>query len=385
MIRFVLLACVSLTLALISSGCTDFVEPNQLAGVLGTAIDHGEDGMIEVSHQIVIPSQLEGPSKGGGSGNSNPFLVMSATGQDVFQATQKIQFKMSRRLITNHRSIIAISEEYFRRNDVRKLFDKLFRDPANNLRDIIVLIKGSSAKEFIMLKHPIESLSSIGAAKELQINGMSGFSSRQFLIDSFLKGSRPLIPVLQIESLKRSPKKTDPTALLSGFAVLDHNLKIKGLLDVEEGSGALWMMGKGTYHGATVPWKNGIVSLRLTQLHRRISSAAGQDPKRIVLTVKAQAYLLENSSQRDMSEADNMVELQKGINEQIQKELQGTIDKVQRWGPDVFGIGEYLHRQNPYWWKSQEDDWDEKFKNIDVSVKADILLRSTGVSGAPLK
>ncbi|WJH37208.1 hypothetical protein N6H14_17115 [Paenibacillus sp. CC-CFT747] len=96
---------------------------------------------------------------------------------------------MSRRLITNHRSIIAISEEYFRRNDVRRLFDKLFRDPANNLRDIIVMIKGSSAKEFIMLKHPIESLSSIGAAKELQINGMSGFSSRQFLIDSFLKGA----------------------------------------------------------------------------------------------------------------------------------------------------------------------------------------------------
>ncbi|WJH37209.1 Ger(x)C family spore germination C-terminal domain-containing protein [Paenibacillus sp. CC-CFT747] len=144
--------------------------------------------------------------------------------------------------------------------------------------------------------------------------------------------------------MKRSPKKTDPTAVLSGFAVLDHNLKIKGLLDVEEGSGALWMMGKGTYHGATVPWKNGIVSLRLTQLHRRISSAAGQDPKRIVLTVKAQAYLLENSSQEDMSEADNMIELQKGINEQIQKELQDTLDKVQRWGPDVFGIGEYLHR-----------------------------------------
>ncbi|MBD2872089.1 Ger(x)C family spore germination protein [Paenibacillus arenilitoris] len=387
MIRFVLLTCVSLLLVMSASGCTDFIEPNQLAFVLGSAIDHAEDGTIEMSYQIVIPSLQGGPSKGESSGDSAPFFVMSAKGKDVFEATQKIQLKMSRRLLTSHRVLIAISEEFFNKNDASKLFDKLSRDPANNLRDIIIMIKGGSAKEFLMIKHPLEQLSSIAAGKELDINGLKGFSSRELIIDSLSRGIRPLMPIIQIEDKKLSGKKTSPIAALSGFAVLNDRLKVKGLLDNNEGSAAIWMQGKGTFQGVTMPWKNGqgTLSFRLTRLERKLRSAPGNDPGHIVLMVKAQAYLLENTTPLDMSEVKNMLEVQKHINEQIQKDLQLTMDKIRQWGPDVFGIGEFLHRQYPYWWKSQKDDWDEKFKTIDVTVKANVRLRSTGTSGAPLE
>ncbi len=385
MIRGILISCVSLIFILSSSGCTDFVEPNQLAFVLGTAIDHAEDGSIEVSHQIGIPSQLS--SKGESSGNSDSFVVMSAKGKDVFEASQKIQIKMSRRLMTSHRITIAISEEYFNKNDVSKLFDKLGRDPANNLRDIVLLIKGSSAKEFLMLKHPMERHSSIAAGKELHINGLRKFTSRQFIVDNLSEGIRTLVPVLQIENFKTSPKSTNPIAVLSGIAVLNKKLKVKGLLNEEEGSEAIWMSGKGTFQGVTIPWKNGksILSFRLTHLQRRINSYSRNDSKSIVLTVKAQAYLLENTTPLDTADVNNKIKIQKYVNEQLQKELQLTMDKVQQWGPDVFGIGEHLHRKYPYWWKTQKDDWDEKFKNIEVTVKSDILLRSTGATGAPIK
>ncbi|MBB3128410.1 spore germination protein KC [Paenibacillus rhizosphaerae] len=384
MMRTVFLAFFSVGLVLSTSGCTDFVELNQLAFIIGTAIDYAENGQIEVSQQIVIPSKKEDPSKREGSSS---FFVMSAKGKDVFQATQKIQLRMSRKLMANHRMIIAISEEYFKKDDVRKLFDKLIRDPANNLRDTIVMIKGGSAKEFLMLNHPIEPLSTIAVGKELQINGMRSFSSRQFVIETLTKGARPFMPVLQIENVKLSKEHDSPVAELHGFAVLDHHLKVKGILGLPEAPGAIWMSGKGSSQGATIPWNNNkdVVSFRLTRLQRQMTSANGHDPKHMVLTVKAQAYLLENTSQQDMSEVENMMELQKCLNKQIQKELQSTIEKVQQWGPDVFGIGEYLHHNYPYWWKSQRDDWDDKFKRIEVTVKTDIILRSIGVSGAPVK
>jgi hypothetical protein len=238
-----------------------------------------------------------------------------------------------------------------------------------------------------MLQHPLEQLSSIAAGKELLINGMRSFTTRQFIIDSVSEGIRPLVPILQIKNFKVSSKKTNPIAVLSGFAVLNKDLKVNGLLDDVEGSGAVWMAGKGTFQGVTIPWKdgNGILSFRLTHLQRQIHSVSGNDPKRIVLTVKAQAYLLENSTPLDMSEVDNMIDVQKYVNEQIQKELQITMNKVQQWGPDVFGIGEHLHRKYPYWWNSQKADWDEKFKEIDVTVKVNIQLRATGTSGAQIK
>ncbi|MBW7454092.1 Ger(x)C family spore germination protein [Paenibacillus sepulcri] len=384
--RFVFLLCVSLIFLLSSSGCTDIIEPNQLAFVMGTAIDHTDDGGIEVSHQIVIPSQKSGPFQGGSSGSSDNFIVVSATGRDVFEAFQKIQRKLSRRLMTTHRILIAISEEYFNKHDVSKLFDKLNRDPANNLRDITILIKGGRARDFLMLQPPMEHLSSIAAGKELQINGMNSYSSRQFIIDSLSEGIRPLVPILQIKNIKMGSKEPGPIAVLSGFAVLNKKLKVTGLLDDAEGSGAAWMTGKGTSQGATIPWKDGssVLSFRLTHLKRRIQSVRGNDPTRIVLTVKAEAYLLENTTSLDMSEADNMIAVQTYVNKQLQKELQLTMDKVKQWGSDVFGIGEHLHRKSPYWWNLQKDDWDENFKKTDVTVKADIQLRSFGLSGAPL-
>lgn len=386
MIRSVIVIAALLLLILFSSGCTDFVEPNQLAFVMGTAIDHVENGNIEVSHQIVIPSQMNSSSRGGGSGESDSFLVMSAKGRNVLEANQKIQRDMSRRLLTSHRILIAISEEFFSKNDVYRLFDKLLRDPANNQRDTTVLIKGSSAKEFIKLKHPLERLSSIAAGKELQINGLKSYSTRQFVIDSVSVEHRSIIPILQIKDTQVSRNKTDTIAGLSGFAVLNNKLKIGGILDDLEGGETAWMSGKDGIRGVTIPWKDGgNLSFRLTHLKREITSASGNEPKQVVLTVKAQAFLLENTSQLDMSEVSNMLELQKQLNKKVREDLQLTLNKVQNWGPDVFGIGAYLHRKYPSWWRSHKDDWDENFKQIDVTVQADILLRSFGASGAQIK
>ncbi|CAG7610345.1 Spore germination protein B3 [Paenibacillus solanacearum] len=386
MTRCTIVIGVSLLLMLCTSGCTDFVEPNQLAFVMGTGIDHVEGGNIEVSHQIVIPSQMGGSSKGESSGNSERFIVISAKGKDVFEASQAVQRKLSRRLLTSHRILIAIGEEFFNKNDVSKLFDKLSRDPANNQRDLTLMIKGS-AKEFLMHKHPMEQLNSIAASKELQINGMRNFTTRHFIIDSVAEGSRSMVPILQIENHKIRSNETTPVGVFTGYALLSKKLKVKGIVNDVEGARAIWMSGKGTFQGVTIPWKNGSgnVSFRLTHLQRRIHSGQDDDPKHVELTVRARAYLLENTASLDMSGADQMMDVQKYLNEVIQKDLQLTMNKIQHWGADVFGIGEYLHRKYPYWWKSHKDDWDEHFENINVSVKANIQLRSIGTSGAQVK
>lgn len=387
MTRLIRLPYAALVFVLFISGCTDFVEPNQLAFVMGTAIDHAENGNIEVSHQIVIPSQLNGSSKEGGSGSSESFIVMSAKGKNVFDATQKIQKEMSRRLMTSHRILIAISEEFFNKNDASNLLDKMGRDPANNQRDIILMIKGDKAKEVLMIKHPMESISSIAAGKELHINRMRKFSTRQYAIDSISEESRSLVPILQIINYRLSQKKADPMAVLSGYAVLNKQLKVNGSLDDLEGSAVAWMSGKASTQGITIPWKDGkgSLSFRLTHLQRQIQSVSGKDPNRVKIAVKAQAYLIENTTGLDMSDVVNIVAVQKYLNEYVQKDLKSTMDKVQRWGSDVFGIGAYLHHHYPAWWRSQKSDWDENFKHIDITLQTKIHMRSVGVTGGQIK
>ncbi|NQX62234.1 Ger(x)C family spore germination protein [Paenibacillus qinlingensis] len=385
MIRVVFQTCMLLFLLMLLTSCTDFVEPNQLAFVMGTAIDHAENGNMEVSYQIAIPSKMN--TYKSGSSDSDSFIVISAIGKDVFEATQKVQREMSRRLMTSHRILIAISEEFFNKNDVSQLFDKLGRDPANNQRDVTIMIKGNNAKEFLMIKHPMENISSIAAGKELHINGLKSFSTRQFIIDSVTQETCSLVPILQIKNVKVNTQKAGPIALLSGYAVINKKLKVDGALDNSEGEDVAWLSGKGSSIGVTIPWKdgNGVLSFRLTHLGRHIQSVRSHDPRQVVITVKAQAYLLENTTSLDMSEVANMSEVKKYLNEQIQSRLQLALGKVQQWGPDVFGIGAYLHRKYPYWWKAQRNDWDENFKKVEVHVQANIQLRSVGVIGAQLE
>jgi spore germination protein KC len=382
MIRLLLLICISVLIVSSTSGCTDFVEPNQLAFVMGSAIDHAANGEIEVSHQIVIPAQL----RPGNESNSEHFLIISATGKNVFEANQEIQRKLSRRLMMSHRILVAISESFIDNHDLSTLFDKLGRDPANNMRDLILIVRKSSGKDFLKLKHPIEALSTIAAEKELKMNGLRNFSTRQLVIDSPLKGIRPILPFLQIENMDLG-RKEDTIAVLSGFAVLNNELKVKGFLNNIEGRSTVWMAGKGMFGGLTVPWKSdkGTLSFRLTHLERHIHNSSSQDPKHVVLTVKAQAYLLENTTSLDMSDVNNMIAVQKYLNDYCQKNMQITLNKVQHWGTDVFGIGEHLHRNYPAWWKSQQSDWDENFKNIDVEVRTNIELKSIGTIGAEIK
>lgn len=387
MIRSVIVMGASLVLMFFASGCTDFVEPNQLAFVMGTAVDHAENGNIEISHQIAIPSRMNGASKGSGSGDSDSFLVMSAKGRDVLEANQKIQREMSRRLLTSHRIVVAISEDFFNKNEVDKLFDKLGRDPANNQRDITVMVRGTSAKEFLMTKHPLENLSSIAAGKEMSINGMKKYSMRQFIIDSVAQDHRSLVPVLQMRNTQVSKNKKDLLAVLSGYAVLNNKLKLGGILDDLEGSRTAWMSGKDGIRMLTIPWKDGKgnLSFRLAHLNREMKSASGPAPNQVVITVRAQAYLLENTTQLDMSEVGNMLEVQEYLNEKVSEDLQLTFNKVQSWGSDVFSIGAYLHRKYPTWWRSNKEDWDENFKQIDVAIQAKIQLRSIGATGGQIK
>ncbi|MEC0270187.1 Ger(x)C family spore germination protein [Paenibacillus anseongense] len=375
------LTCLSIIIILLCTGCTDFVEPNQLAFVIATGIDHAEDGEIEISHQINITAQAKAASKGGSSSSMDSFIVKSAKGKDIFDAQQKIQRQMSRRLMMNHRLLIAISEEYFNKDNVRIIFDKLGRDPANNLRDVILLIKGGRAKEFLAMKHPMELLSSIASKKELQVNGIKNFSSRQLIIDNLSDGIRSMVPVIQIETSQERSKKSKSTMLLSSYAVLDKELKIKGFMDEVESAQVGWMSGKETKQGITVPWKDGkgSLSFRMTHLKHHIHSSTAQDTKHIVVTVQADAYLLENTTPLDMSKVDNMIEVQTYMNEQIQKDLQMTMLKVQNWGSDIFGIGEHLHHKYPYWWKSQKDDWDQHFKQTEVTINSNIELKSIGM------
>ena len=82
--------CISL---LFTSGCWDRTELSDQAIGLASGWDVWEKGGVQYSGQIIIPSKASS-QKGGGGEKSN--FTVTATGQNVLDAVQNMQSKLSR-------------------------------------------------------------------------------------------------------------------------------------------------------------------------------------------------------------------------------------------------------------------------------------------------
>lgn len=90
--------------------------------------------------------------------------------------------------------------------------------------------------------------------------------------------------------------------------------------------------------------------------------------------------------QIDISQPAVIDELEKDIEDKYNANLRKHIEGVQqRYGSDVFGFGEVLHRKYPDVWKKYRDHWGKSFKTMSIRVDADVAIRRIGSIIQPLK
>jgi spore germination protein KC len=56
-----------------------------------------------------------------------------------------------------------------------------------------------------------------------------------------------------------------------------------------------------------------------------------------------------------------------------------------KYGTDVFGFSNTIKRKNLTLWKSIRNDWEEEFREAEISVNANITVRRIGVTGPALQ
>src|SRR4051812_43165050 len=112
---------VLLASVLLTTGCWDRTEINDLAFDMGTAFDLTEKGELQASIQIALPQQA---GMTGGNNQKDKFFVLTASGKNHIELQKRLQKKLSRQLFTSHRSVIFISERLARRglDDVLDIF-----------------------------------------------------------------------------------------------------------------------------------------------------------------------------------------------------------------------------------------------------------------------
>ncbi len=377
---------------LFTTGCWDRKELNDRAIWLATGWDLAENGGVEISGQIVIPSNVQTQGGGGGGGAmGKSYFTVSATGKNVEEALDNIQTKLPREAYFGQRRIIFIGEE-FANSGLKKKLDSNNRTPDVSLRSDVFVVKGGKAKEVIKLANPLEKTPAIATLKEHRQSGGRGDTAYlKFLIAANLDGIRPSIPSIEIsDSLEGEPGKEDssnPKVLrLAGVSLFDKNLKLLGFLNDERNKDILWVMGILKKKTISINKDDANSSLKLTKINSEIKPNFGKNNKlSFTVTLVGEGTLSESNSGLNMRNTKNLKFLETEFEKEVKKQVKQTITKVQKeYGIDIFGFGEVIHRKNPIQWKALKTNWDQTFSETNINIRAKVKIKRIGNEGPSL-
>jgi spore germination protein KC len=375
----------------ISTGCWDRVELNDRAIWLATGWDVGEKEGVEITGQIVIPSNMQTKGSGGGGGTGSEYITVSAKGINSRNALQNMQNKLSREAFFGQRRVVMYGEKFAKRG-VREEIDSNTRSPDIALRTDVFVVKGDSALKALNLTYPLEKPPATSVLKEHEQSGGKGDTAfLEFLIAANSDGIRPTLPAIEIgyfqdEHQTAKGELAKPILKLAGIAVFDQDLSLLGFMDMEETRDFNWIIGILKRRTLASEIKEGNVSVALTELTSKITPNKIQGQQvGFIVELSGEGEILENNTNLDLEKLKNLQYLQKEIEKQAKEQVQETINKVQKkYKVDIFGFGEALRKKKAKQWKSLEGEWDPYFANADITVKVDLEINRIGMSGPSL-
>ncbi len=246
----VLLLIVSL---LLTTGCWDREELEELAYVLAMAIDYlPDEDKIEVTTAIIRPLNVPGGEQGGG-GDVESFRLITTKGDTLSTALEQQNSFIARRMYFAHNEVVIIGENLARRG-IHTVLDRFVRERDLRL-SMQFFITSEDVKDVMRSGAKIEEgmpifLTRWQERKDGQIHAPV-VELRLFVKNLLSAGIDPVLPRLSIRTERPiSPQETEIAAKDSsdmvvypkvlGTAVFKGD-KLAGFLDNDETNGLLYV------------------------------------------------------------------------------------------------------------------------------------------------
>jgi spore germination protein KC len=370
------------------TGCWSRRELNDLAIAVGIGIDKIGD-QYQISAQVVLPSQIAG-SKGGSP--QSPVNLYKATGHTVYEALRKITTLSPRKIYISHLRILVLGEA-LAKEGISDVLDFMSRDTDTRNDYFIVVAKDSKAEDALKILTSLEKIPAVRLFSSLETSEKQWAPTSTVTLGTLVtelvsKGKNPVLTGVVIngnvevgQTQKNVETVDSPTELkYSGLAVFKKD-KLIGWLNPEESKVYNYLTNKVKSTVFYIQCPEGKkVSLDVFDARSKIKGSMHNDKPEISIEQHIESDLGEVQCRNlDLTEPKTITELEQIANQKVVDLFETTIKKVQQeYKSDIFGFGEVIHRSNPQAWKKLQDNWDQTFLNLPVSVKADIKIRLLG-------
>jgi len=382
-----LLSVLVLLIPISLTGCWSRLELNDVAIITATAIDHAEDGKLQLSLEIMKVKGNKGSGdKGGGGSSENSNLIVSEKGESIMDAYSIIQKKLSRQLIFSHNRVVIVGEKLARSglSPVLDFFSR-YREARGN--SFLVATKGE-AKKVLQTPPNFEIFTAEQIREEEKARQLESVSFKEFVSRLLDKGIEPVCTQLQAVPLNGpkgdSSKEEDKGIGLVGAGIFLHD-KLIGWMKRQDAETMLWMSNKLKESTMTVSMSEhdkgiGKVSVQLFKAKAKIKPNIQGEKVRFDIVMSMSGELFENSTKMSIKEVHNLNKIQQALEQEVVKRVDSVVEKLQKqFKSDAIGFGTILHRKYKKAWNEKYVNiWDEEFPKVEVHTTAHFKITGTG-------
>ena len=361
--KFVLII-ITLFILLISSGCYNYKEINDMAIVSSIGIDKdNKNDKYIVSAQIMNSKESE-------DSEDSQITVYTNEGDTVHEALRNITLKSPRKLYGNHLSKIVLSEEVAKEG-IDNILDIFNRITEVRNEFIITIVKEDKASDVLKVLTTTESIPAEYVKLSLKIADKTSGLTYATKLDEFIslylkKGIDPVVPVLKID--KKEKKGTTinnitTTNPISKIVIEDLAVTNKGKLETylknEEIIGYNFL--RNQIQKMIIPVKcddeNNYASILILK-NKTKSNAAKKDNKYIInFNINSEAIITEYNCKKDLTDEKVIKKLEKDTEKKIKRYIKKSLNKQKETKGKFLGLERIIYLDYP------------KYKNEDYSVK----------------
>lgn len=366
--KFVLII-ITLFILLISSGCYNYKEINDMAIVSSIGIDKdNKNDKYIVSAQIMNSKESE-------DSEDSQITVYTKEGDTIHEALRNITLKSPRKLYGNHLSKIVLSEEVAKEG-IDNILDIFNRITEVRNEFIITIVKEDKASDVLKVLTTTESIPAEYVKLSLKIADKTSGLTYATKLDEFIslylkKGIDPVVPVLKID--KKEKKGTTinnitTTNPISKIVIEDLVVTNKGKLETylknEEVIGYNFL--RNQIQKMIIPVKcddeNNYASISILK-NKTKSNAAKKDNKYIInFNINSEAIITEYNCKKDLTDEKVIKELEKDTEKKIKRYIKKSLNKQKETKGKFLGLERIIYLDYP------------KYKNEDYSVKYNVKV-----------
>lgn len=364
------------------SGCTDLpikTPLEEVQAILVAGIDKKGD-QVELT-VMSVGSKPGSESNGGGE----IIKVYESTGRTVFEAKQKMSLFNDKHLIWAHLEYIVIGDE-IARSGIAKYMDFFIRNHENRITDELIIAKDMTAKEFIKKTDSSEpkmneKIRRLFSETEVE-SVMKVVNLKEWALKYQSDTMSIILPAMgitdQAHTENTEEEKGDPKIDIrsAGYAIFDREGKLIDYASLRFSRGINWVIDEVQSSVVVIAAEDkALLSTEIVSSKTKLE--INEEASELKVNIQVIFNIPEYTGVENLYDIRYIGKVKEELENIIRDEVIDSMTYLQGMDADVTNIGDLYYHKYPKSWDYMKDQWESKFKEMNINVVVKSTIRNT--------